>query len=172
MLIGFTAVIITVCILIGIVILKRDALSRILSSNHEVIRTRSHFQQELEKTAEQVIVQLEDKIFHLEYLLQEADKKMTVLDEKVIAAELAYNKLKELPPQAFDLQPPETNRYTGLTEKETVGTARQDSATKKQTDKRGVVLEMADQGYNATEISRMTGIGKGEVLLLLQLSKR
>ena len=174
MLISFTVAIIILCIAVGIIILKRDALSRLLSSNHEVIRTRSHFQQELEKTAEQVIMQLEDKIFHLEYLLQEADKKMALLDERVALAEKAYADLKEIPLQSATCQVnlnPNSN-YSMSSEQEKKAAIDKVNVNQKQTDKRSLVLEMAAQGYSATEISKTTGIGKGEILLLLQLSKR
>lgn len=39
-------------------------------------------------------------------------------------------------------------------------------------DKRRLVLAMAEQGYNITEIAKVTGKGKGEIMLLLQLNKR
>lgn len=174
MLIGFTVGTIILCLIVVVIIVKRDALSRFLSSNHEVIKTRSHFQQEIEKTAEQVIIQLEDKIFHLEYLLQEADKKMELLDERLTLAEKAHIELKELSPQILTSQTDVKlqSNYSKLPEQEKKAVIDSENINRKQTDKRSLVLEMATQGYTATEISKITGIGKGEILLLLQLSKR
>ncbi len=39
-------------------------------------------------------------------------------------------------------------------------------------DKKQLIMAMADQGYSVTEIAKATGLGKGEIMLLLQLNKR
>ena len=39
-------------------------------------------------------------------------------------------------------------------------------------DKRRIIITMADQGYNVTEIAKTTGMGKGEIMLFLQLNRK
>ena len=40
------------------------------------------------------------------------------------------------------------------------------------TDKRTMILDMAEQGWSVTDIAQKMGIGKGEVMLLLKLRKK
>ncbi|HWR39239.1 MAG TPA: hypothetical protein VN611_07040 [Patescibacteria group bacterium] len=39
-------------------------------------------------------------------------------------------------------------------------------------DKKGLVIAMSEQGYDVTEIAKSTGVGQGEIQLLLQLHKK
>ncbi|MPN35775.1 hypothetical protein SDC9_183277 [bioreactor metagenome] len=39
-------------------------------------------------------------------------------------------------------------------------------------DKKRLISAMAEQGYNVTEIAKATGMGKGAIMLVLQLHKK
>lgn len=136
----------------------------------------NELQQQLERTADTVVRRLEDKIAHLEYLLDEADARIELL-EKHIEASLV--KAKALPDKIVPPAPVQVmNAYKmpDLAEKQETAPV---SAPKEEVDpkaalpndRKRVVLSMAEQGYNVTEIAKVLGMGKGEVMLLLQLNK-
>ena len=117
----------------------------------------------------------------LEYLLDEADAKILALEERLIRAENSAQsdlspstELKEskaaipgpinqahlinesIPQQQGNYQP--TTQANGLL---------QNLAP----DKREQVITMHRQGYNVVQIAKATAMGKGEVMLLLELYK-
>lgn len=155
--------------LIIFILYKRKNFPRILLSNDAEVSTKQ-FSRQLQQTADSVIAQLEGRISRLESLLAEADNKIFELEErlKVVDAVAKGNEhLKD--EQAFlvnSIEHDKTNaRQLGM---EYSGKMN----TKLDSDKCRLVLAMAEQGYNITEIAKATGTGKGEIMLLLQLNKR
>lgn len=135
----------------------------------------NQFQQQLEQTTNLIIKRLEDQISHLEYLLQEADEKIAVLDERLQQTNLLVKQVESNETLASELIPGKTAMIDIIDTKglpdEPID---QENSTYEvvNTDRRRLILTMADQGYNVTEIAKATGVGKGEVMLLLQLNKK
>lgn len=162
---------------------KRSLLMRIFSIN--TIEPANQFKQQLEQTADEIIGRMESKISELEYLLDMADEKIKSLEEQMKMADgettLIYGRENRIlsdeniasykenecshlePTQKFDIE-----EYADKQENLS-NTAKLNPEDE---DRRKLVLAMAEQGYNITDISRATGKGKGEIMLLLQLHKR
>ncbi|MGI6093279.1 MAG: DUF6115 domain-containing protein [Negativicutes bacterium] len=164
-----------ICIIIFI-LYKRNLLSRMLPDNSAVMTNQ--FKEQLEQTADTVLAQLETKIAHLEALLNEADSRIFELEKRLRAIDAnamlgdkqkdrlveRYTALQEMNIEQDVVQ---SSVDISSHDQEYVGkTASEDD------DKRRLVLAMAEQGYNITEIAKVTGKGKGEIMLLLQLNKR
>ena len=153
---------------------KKDMLIKMFSLNAAL--PANQFQQQLEDTANQVIKRLEDQISHLEFLLQEADEKIAVLDERLQNAEV-FLQAKNEPVPKLQSAAVETDKLletgTVLVEpKQQLDTIKKSHEKELVNDKHRLILAMAEQGYNVTEIAKATGVGKGEVMLLLQLHKK
>ncbi|MPM68939.1 hypothetical protein SDC9_115876 [bioreactor metagenome] len=178
----FSSIMVSLFALIFIIIFilyKRNLLSRILPDNSAAMTNQ--FKEQLEQTADTVLAQLENKIVQLEALLNEADAKIVELENRLITIDAAAM----LSDQQRDKL---VERYTALQQvnigQDTVPSraiievnsqVQPDAGSKTATeddDKRRLVLAMAEQGYNITEIAKATGKGKGEIMLLLQLNKR
>ncbi|MDD4601743.1 hypothetical protein SDC9_06243 [bioreactor metagenome] len=165
-------------VLIFFVLYKRNFLSRII--NNTSYTTTNEFKLQLEQTADAVIVQLEARIGHLETLLEEADYKIIELERRlksVDAIVMASDQKGKIVEQYAVLN--EVNTEQNLADKQRMIDAEDynDKAVSIRTiteedDKRQLVLAMAEQGYNITEIAKATGKGKGEIMLFLQLNKR
>ncbi len=161
--------IITIILLIFIVlfaIYKRDMITKMFSLN--VDASRSQFQQELEQTADTIIKRLEDQNAHLEYLLKEADVKLDLLDQKIQVAE-------GLIKQTIHFTPTSTEGMASTIDIQVKPTIDEIATIMPleppHSDRRSLIIAMADQGYNVTEIAKATSLGKGEIMLLLQLHK-
>ncbi|MDU2066537.1 MAG: hypothetical protein E6713_17100 [Sporomusaceae bacterium] len=76
-------------------------------------------------------------------------------------------------PQAVNSSEPDTRLADALAAEQHKASVEQDIAKLDQSiqQQRPVVLAMAQQGYTVTEISKVTGLGKGEILLFLELNK-
>ncbi|CUH96117.1 hypothetical protein P22_2205 [Propionispora sp. 2/2-37] len=165
---------------------KRELLLRLFSINAQ--KPANEFQERLEQTADDVIQRLEEKIIYLHSLLQEADRKIALLEMKLREEEpaedtvLSEQKLSVMPikkvaalyqqqsktaePQkAVDELEKEDSPLTG----ETDGFGKEHIFHQ---DKHRVVVAMAEQGYDVTEIAKAVGMGKGEIMLVLQLNKK
>lgn len=179
MLTGFILLIVFILFFIFFAVYKRDMLTKMFSLNAS--QSAGEFQAELEKTADNVIKRLETHIAHLELLLEEADQKIALLDQKLQTT-------NPLPTAAPEITEPSLFAAATISEQQPAfelalsdaGGAQQldnNLATKdhKETisiDKRRLIFTMAQQGYNVTEIAKTTGVGKGEIMLLLQLHKK
>ncbi len=164
---------------------KRKMLMEVFSLNMQSAVTA--FQSQLETVATTIIRQMEERITHLEILLSEAEERSRQLEEKLQEAEriledmdrkkstlLAGKPVKqevikseaetELPQQIILHSPfVATEKYKASNEQEN---------SYENNDRRKLILTMAEQGYNVTEIARATGVGKGEIMLLLQLHRK
>lgn len=163
---------------------KRDSLLKLFGPLTQQ-PIASQFQIELDRTGERIINRLEMETSYLEQLLSEADDKINTLQAQLQAAN--HLTAMPLPPTAAEL----LNRNAGQHAYEQISqlqpsdqqpidmtidenTPNNDTLENKPaaSDKRRLILAMADQGYSVTEIAKVTGIGKGEIILLLQLNKK
>lgn len=143
----------------------------------DVASSANGFQQQLEQTADIVIKRLEEQIIHLEYLLQEANEKITSLDHKIQTANKVLAQESNTDPVIPDImmEEPKTIPSNAMKNMASNKTANFSADYDKETaryDKRNAIIEMADLGYDITEIAKATGISQGEIILLLQLNKR
>lgn len=133
----------------------------------------NELKQQLEDTADTIIKRLENHISHLEYLLEEAEQKSSTLEDKLYLAEQLISKLERASHQNSETTYSEIDSSIEL-DRTTNRQVNEDLIipTENTNDRRQLILAMDSQGYNATEIAKATGIGKGEIMLLLQLNKR
>jgi transcriptional regulator with GAF, ATPase, and Fis domain len=184
MITGLSIAIILVFIIVAL-ISKRETLNRLFSSN--LSHSTQELQHELESTADHVIKQMEGHIQQLEYLISEADEKISELDNKLAHANQIIHDLCSLDNGANtgsehvltnhqnkqfddfllkeDISRPETPVEKSETQKTVIKEVISD-------DKKRLISAMAEQGYNVTEIAKATGIGKGAIMLMLQLYKK
>lgn len=182
MLTNMIVIIISIVFLTFFVFYKRNLLMRIFSIN--TAEPANKFQQQLEQTADEIISRMESKIAELDYLLELADKKILKLQEQIELSEasttlLCSPKQSNLPENILSVNDINEISPFGLDQNTSIDQTneRLDNLTNSKSnqdddDKRKIVLAMAEQGYNITEISKATGKGKGEIMLLLQLHKR
>lgn len=157
---------------------------RIFSIN--TIEPANQFKHQLEQTADEIIGRMESKIAELEYLLELADEKISKIEEQVRISDAAaassvsrHHEHSTLPGKSspeynisrFTLLEPTSNLEIDQ-EAEKLDNLAGIRTNQDDDDKRKLVLAMAEQGYNIIEISKATGKGKGEIMLLLQLHKR
>lgn len=161
------------------IVYKRDMLVKLFSLN--AAAPAGEFQQELERTADAALRRLEMQIAHLEMLLDEADAKINLLDEKLQALDQAAvdSPSPVVPPPAKVVDvylPPEPPTPPAIVASAAAVPMSAPEETQSReplsTDRRKLILTMADQGYSVTEIAKATNTGKGEIMLLLQLNKK
>lgn len=169
----FSSIIIIVVfiLLLFFIIYKRDMLKQMFSIN--VTSPANRFQEQLEQTADIVIKRLEEQITHLEYLLEEANEKITCLDNKIQIANKILNKENNNVNESLN-QSISSNGTTkiGIVTNEITTMSIDNYKDMGRNDKRSSIIEMDDLGYDITEIAKTTGISKGEIMLLLQLNKK
>lgn len=182
MLTGMSVFIVILCFLIFLAVYKRDQISKLLSLNASA--PAGEFQEQLEKTADTVIKRLETHIAHLELLLDEADTKIQMLDEKLRALENTPvpNELPSVAsvqppvnkmPAAIDFRlPPEIPPVQASSPTVAQPVENREPRESMGSDKRRLILTMSAQGYSTTEIAKTTGLGRGEIMLVLQLNKK
>lgn len=182
----FTGVIVLLAAVLSIVLLflyKKEMIIKMFTLN--IAAPASEFTEQLEQTAEAIIRRLEDEAAELEILLEEAETKIGMLSQQV---EHANDLIKQLtllaerrpaieqsPPAALPAAAVEIQRAEDATAEppaNKLASAEDAERERINPEKHGLILAMADQGYNVTEIAKATGMGKGEIMLLLQLNKK
>lgn len=181
-----------IIILFGVffVVYKRKMLIEVFSLNMQTATVE--FQEQLEAVGADVVGQLEEKMSHLEFLLAEAEDRNLQLEEKLAAAERVLHNVDQrmatlsavssaatpqptaLQPKLSEWQASETFSVAASAERdaESVNEVAASQETPEMGDRRKLILTMAEQGYNVTEIAKATGVGKGEIMLLLQLHRK
>ena len=162
---------------------KRKMLMDVFSLNMQ--SSTAAFQAQLEEAAAKIVRQMEERMNHLEFLLAESEEKSRKLEEKLQAAEkfLKLSEGKDVFAAADNsgvvhIQETEAASRLVLAENQFVAAEKykNQSLTHEEgfenNDRRKLILTMAEQGYNVTEIARATGVGKGEIMLLLQLHRK
>lgn len=180
------SLLVVIIVLSLVFIYKREMLYRVSLKN--LSGSTKELQGELEHTADQVVKRMELQISQLEYLISEADDKIALLDKKLAEADRRAASLtsgrKQIPPDLSE----NNEKYSYYQSEDSLlsdgGEAKQKAcdhiaetpqpAGKEQADgnHKQVILAMAEQGYDVTEIARATGMGRGAIMLLIQLHKK
>jgi len=166
-----SSIVVALILLIAFIAYKRNMLKQIFFT--DITSPANQFQEQLEHTGDIIIESLEEKIIRLQYLLEEANEKIICLDNKIQAANkvlnIEDNNVKRSLNQSLILKtiPNIAKNNTGVT---TINIDNYKDMGRN--DKRSSIINMADLGYNTTEIAKATGISKGEIMLLLQLHKK
>ncbi|MDT8901322.1 DUF6115 domain-containing protein [Anaeroselena agilis] len=171
MLTGTMVFVVIILFFVFFIVYKRGMIARMFTLN--AASSAGEFQQELERTADAAIRRLETQIGHLEYLLDEADARIAELDKRLAASRPADEPAS---PAASPAQEPAASVDVRLAAEPPPSQAapieEQPARETPGADRRKLILSMAEQGYSVTEIAKMTGAGKGEIILLLQLNKK
>jgi len=166
------------------IIHKRDMLIKMFSLNASM--PAGEFQAQLDKTADAAV----KRLAHLELLLEEADAKIGQLDEKLKAVDAAavarasqpaepisrdsLNASRHMPASSIDFRLPAElpEPAIAVSEPELTMNPHPETMEGPNLDKRRLILNMAEEGYSVIEIAKTTGMGKGEIMLILQLNKK
>ncbi|HWR43137.1 DUF6115 domain-containing protein [Sporomusa sp.] len=187
MLTGVIVSILAVLLLAFFLLYKKEMIIKMFALN--ISAPANEFTQQLEQTADLVVKRLEDEAAQLEVLLDEAEAKIGMLSRQVEHATKVIEQLIELENKQVamternqvNLPAIEINdRPIALSQFETVQPLDKAGITDKKSvtneslniEKHRLIIAMAEQGYNVTEIAKATGMGKGEIMLLLQLHKK
>lgn len=176
MLTGLIIVVVIFLALVAVAVYKRDMVSKMFSLH--VDDQANLFQAQLEQTADKVVARLEEQIAHLEVLLEEADHKIALLEHKIQTADEVVNRAVQLPLSEIKSweSGPKKEEDQDTDELPDLDLAANNTLSPKpetiNNDKKRLIMAMTDQGYSITEIAKATGLGKGEIMLLLQLNKR
>ena len=183
-----TGVLLLIVILTGvfIIIYKRQMLIKMFSIN--IASMADEFRMEMETTADRAVKKLEHQMAQLEYLLDEADAKILALEDRLRLTEekcscapgessqntmqCSSNTLTEgaLSPVLQQPIPEREQTNDGCIQPQTL-TQHISRLQDVNQDKRQQVIAMHRQGYNVIEIAKAISMGKGEVMLLLELNK-
>ncbi|QJW48389.1 hypothetical protein HA075_23470 [bacterium BFN5] len=187
MITGISIALIAIFIIIYF-ISKREAIQRLFANR--ISSSTRELQHELENTADSVIKKMEDHISQLEYLISEADEKIHSLDKKLKTANQLIRDLHDVDkPTLLEFEKTENLANDYLEKREEKPLSFDDYVTLDESsnrindsktmnreliseDKKRLVAAMAEQGYNVTEIAKATGMGKGAIMLVLQLHKK
>lgn len=165
---------------------KREMIYRVTLK--DLSGSTKEFQHELEHTADHVIKRMELHIAQLEYLISEADEKIARLDNQLEAAERRINSANTAAASSlsensenYAYDQPEDSLLTEDSEAAAQGPVREAAGGNEQPpaaegqageSNKQAVLAMAEQGYDVTEIAKATGMGRGAIMLLIQLHKK
>lgn len=186
-----TGLLFLVTLLVGVffVIYKRQMLMKMFSIN--IASMADEFRIEMETTADQAVKRLEHQMAQLEYMLEEADVKIHALEDCLRKLEEKYSNQSAMSDQKIINQPPQTldqKAFSPISQKSQPPTPTPEQAYSQRIqpqplpqfiprlqdvthDKRQQVIDMHRQGYNVVQIAKATSMGKGEVMLLLELNK-
>ncbi len=191
MLTGVIILLLTVMVLAFLFIYKKEMIIKMFTLN--VSTSTSEFNQQLELTADSIIRRLETEAAQLELLLEEAEEKIGMLSQQVEHANKIIEQLTDLPKEKDEPEKSnsrDTNEIMEIDNAENlVPSQRMDVSAvddevadkfdeadfidrEPNLEKHRLVIGMYDQGYSVTDIAKATGMGKGEVMLLLQLNKK
>ncbi|WP_425060885.1 hypothetical protein SCACP_16420 [Sporomusa carbonis] len=186
MLSGVIVSVLVILLLAFFLIYKKEMIIKMFALN--VSTPANEFAQQLEQTADSVIKRLEDEAAHLELLLDEAEAKIAMLGQQLECAnriieqltglenkqdtvEQSRETIKAVDTRNLPAIVTETDKTKSLNiiEKKLPG-----AVAKKPIigEKHRLIIAMAEQGYTVTEIAKATGMGRGEIMLLLQLNNK
>lgn len=171
---------IVVAVLIAVIVFavyKRQMVIKMFSIN--VASMADEFRMQMQDTADTAVGKLEQQMTQLEYLLEEADAKIRILEDLLQQAEHRPVSIPEASIPGNDnvkrIQPLEP--YGSSEKLQMVSTVIAkpvpvaNNLRENVQDKRQQVVAMHRQGYNVVEIAKAVSIGKGEVMLILELNK-
>lgn len=176
MLIGSAVLAVIVLFFVFFIFYKRTMLIKLFSL--DAANSSEALQEQLNQTADAVIKRLEAEIARLEFLLDEAENKSSVLERQLITAETIISRFdsEEFSRQQSHIDIKQEAIVPELTEavyeEPEEKKAAANSIDQAVMDKRNLVSAMLEQGYTITEIAKATSMGKGEILLLINLHKK
>ncbi len=188
MLTGVIISLLSLLLLAFFLIYKKQMIAKIFTLN--ISAYANEFSQQIEQTADVAVKRLEGEAMQLELLLDEAEARIATLSKQVEEANKIIQQLSELDrkqtpvPEPGQSIMPSAGNHNDITmaaeQPESVRafttTVTVDSkpmlSEPVHHERHRIIIAMADQGYNVTEIAKATGIGKGEIMLLLQLHKK
>jgi len=154
----------------------------------------NEFTQQLEQTADSIIRRLEEEAAQLELLIEDAETKIGLLSQQVEQANKMIEQLSALEEKRNLAEQQDLGLVVAEVGNASVPLVADDvllepvqpiaelsieAEENKQAVKEIINIEkyrhiiaMADQNYTMTEIAKATGMGKGEIMLLLQLNKK
>ncbi len=172
---------IVVAVLIAVIVFavyKRQMVIKMFSIN--VASMADEFRMQMQDTADTAVGKLEQQMTQLEYLLEEADAKIRILEDLLQQAE--HRPPVSIPEASIPgndnvkrIQPLEP--YGSSEKLQMVSTVIANPVSvpnnlrENVQDKRQQVVAMHRQGYHVVEIAKAVSIGKGEVMLILELNK-
>ncbi|KYZ77268.1 hypothetical protein AXX12_03810 [Anaerosporomusa subterranea] len=160
-----TGILLVVLLLVTVFIFvyKRQMLLKMFSIN--IATMADEFRTQMEVTADQAVKKLENQMAQLEYMLEEADAKIITLENRLREAEQ-----KGIPSAPASVPyTSDSPLSTSIPQSQPAQIA--DKLQEVAQDKRQQVMLMHRQGYTVIEIAKATSMGKGEVMLVLELNK-
>ena len=188
---GVIVSLVAVLLLVFLLVYKKEMIIKMFMLN--ISAPANEFTQQLEQSADSIIRRLENEAAELELLLEEAESKIGMLSQQVEHANKIIEQLMELennqkrldqklvslietenpPPLPTALSEVEATHSIDVDNMEDIVDLSQiNNKELANLEKHRLIIAMADQGYNVTEIAKATGMGKGEIILLLQLNKK
>ena len=177
MLIGSAVLAVIVLFFVFFIFYKRSMLVKLFSL--DAAPSSEALQEQLNQTAETVVKRLEAEIAHLEFLLEEVENKSAILERQLITAETLISRFDSA---EFSWQQPHIDvEQEAIVPEVEVSVPELEGAEQRINvshidqaviEKRNLVAAMLEQGYTITEIARATSMGKGEILLLINLHKK
>lgn len=174
-----------VLLLIFLLVYKKEMIMKMFALN--VSAPANEFTQQIERTADSAVKRLEGEAEKIEHLLDEAEEKIRILSRQVEYANRIVEQLIDLENRQGMITQNKvalpgsnvTDSVKALGQYEMVKSFEKTDINNRplvkepvNTNKHQLIIAMADQGYNVTEIAKATGMGKGEIMLLLQLNKK
>ena len=182
---GVIVALFAIVLLFFLLLYKKEMISKMLMLN--ISAPANEFTQQLEQTADSIIRRLEEEATQLELLLEEAEVKIGMLSQQVEHANKIIEKMvaleekpsvveqQEIGLVATEISNASAPKAGDEVYVETDKPIHADESTVKESiniEKYRHIIVMEDQGYTVTEIAKATGMGRGEIMLLLQLNKK
>lgn len=153
-----------------IVIVRRQLQQNRVRTQTNLEESAAQVQLQLEDVADNVIKRIENRINHLELLIEEADEKINLLDEKIKLIGLKETIIAQQPLKVDQQTQSLTDSSTGLQNIQT----KPPLATKRgfhESKTNQLVLKLLDSGHGLDDIAKKTGMGKGAILLIKEMHK-
>lgn len=169
--IGFVVIVLVMVI----VIIRRQYKKNQLKDKENLETAANQIQLQIEEVADAVIDRMENRINHLEMLIEEADTKINELDDKLqyyqqrdeekafIASVRADKRISAEKSAAVEMQK-SVNRTGDSAPVKKFLKPNLSSTNKK-------VLALLESGYTLDDIAKKTGMGKGAILLIKEMYK-
>lgn len=153
-----------------IVIVRRQLQQNRVRTQTNLEESAAQVQLQLEDVADNVIKRIENRINHLELLIEEADEKINLLDEKIKLIGLKETIIPKQPLTVDQQTQSLADSSTGLQNLQT----KPPLVTKRvfhESKTNQLVMKLLDSGHSMEDIAKKTGMGKGAILLIKEMHK-
>jgi len=172
--------VVIVAFFVFVIIYKRRTLEKLFSLDSS--RTIEGFRQELERTGDELIARLEERIQHLEYVIAEADVRIEELEKRLgeraeegltpSDQQAEKTGITDWQPLSFEARATSPVKAEEIPPRQEIAEEQAKNAKGMKEERRAIIIAMAQQGHSITEIAKATGAGRGEIMLLLQLHRQ